>query len=76
MLASIDADVETPGQVARQGAADAGLAAGLFNPDTASADDKYKALVFDASGIAGSDDLREAWGSSTRRCAGSAVAAA
>jgi 3-oxoacyl-[acyl-carrier protein] reductase len=62
VLASIDADVETfPGQVARQGAADAGLAAGLFNPDTASADDKYKALVFDASGIAGSEDLREAW---------------
>ncbi len=62
VLESIGAEVETfPDQVVRQGAADAGLAAGLFNPETASEDDTYKALVFDASGIAGSTDLREAW---------------
>ena len=62
VLESIGAEVETfPGHEARQAAADAGLAAGLFNPDTASEDDTYKALVFDASGIAGGADLREAW---------------
>jgi 3-oxoacyl-[acyl-carrier protein] reductase len=62
VLESIGAEVETfPGAEVRQGAADAGLAAGLFNPDTASDDDTYKALVLDASGIAGSADLREAW---------------
>jgi 3-oxoacyl-[acyl-carrier protein] reductase len=62
VLEAIDAEVDTPpGDPLRQGAADAGLEAGLFNPDTASSDDTYKALVFDATGIAASADLREAW---------------
>jgi len=61
-LAAIDAEVDTPpGDEVRQGAADAGLEAGLFNPDTASSEDTYKALVFDATGIARADDLNEAW---------------
>ncbi len=62
VLEAIGAEVDTPpADEARQGAADAGLEAGLFNPDTASSDDTYGALVFDATGIAGSPDLKEAW---------------
>jgi 3-oxoacyl-[acyl-carrier protein] reductase len=62
VLAAIDADVDTPpGDEVRQGAADAGLEAGLFNPDTASSDDTYKALVFDGTGIAAAGELKQAW---------------
>ena len=45
----------------RRAAADVGLDAGVFNPDVASGDDTFKALVLDASGISSSERLREAW---------------
>ena len=45
----------------RSAAADAGLDAAIFNPEAASADETFKALVFDASGIASIEDLREAY---------------
>ena len=62
VLKAIDAAVETPsGDEVRQGAADAGLDAGLFNPDTASDEETFKAIVFDATGIADASQLREAW---------------
>jgi 3-oxoacyl-[acyl-carrier protein] reductase len=62
VLKAIDAEVETPpGDEVRQGAADAGLDAGLFNADTASEEETFKALVFDATGIADGDSLKEAW---------------
>src|SRR5918992_5362511 len=43
----------------RGAAADAGLDAAVWNPDTSGEEDSFKALVFDASGIAGSGDLGE-----------------
>ncbi len=62
VLRAIDADVHTPlDQEVRQAAADAGLDASIFNPETAPVDQTFKALVFDATGIASSDQLREAW---------------
>jgi 3-oxoacyl-[acyl-carrier protein] reductase len=61
-LASVDAEVRTPLQEeARQAAADAGIEAGIFNPETADEEDRFKALVFDASGIADPADLVEAY---------------
>jgi 3-oxoacyl-[acyl-carrier protein] reductase len=62
VLESIGAEVDTaPGDEVRQGAADAGLDAGLFNPDTATDGDLYKALVFDAGGIADTVQLKQAY---------------
>jgi 3-oxoacyl-[acyl-carrier protein] reductase len=62
VLAAVGAEVQTPlGDEVRQGAAAASLDAGLFNPEVASADETFKALVFDATGIADSDSLKEAW---------------
>lgn len=62
VLASIGAEVSSPVQDdVRRAAADAGLSAGIFNPDTAGQADTFKALVFDASGIRDSASLREAW---------------
>jgi 3-oxoacyl-[acyl-carrier protein] reductase len=62
VLASIEAEVTTtPGDEVRQAAADAGLNAGIFNPEAPREEDTFKALVFDASGIADSDRLGEAW---------------
>jgi 3-oxoacyl-[acyl-carrier protein] reductase len=62
VLKAIDAAVETPsGDEVRQGAADADLDAGLFNPDTASDEETFKAIVFDATGIAEASQLRAAW---------------
>src|SRR5437763_5455230 len=62
VLKAIDAEVDTPSDdEVRRGAADADLEAGLFNPDTASEDETFKALVFDATGIADSASLQEAW---------------
>jgi 3-oxoacyl-[acyl-carrier protein] reductase len=43
----------------RGAAADAGLDAGVWNPETAPEDQSFKALVFDATGIAATADLRE-----------------
>ena len=63
VLKAIDAAVETPsGDEVRQAAADAGLDAGLFNPDTASDEETFKALVFDATGIADASQLRRGVG--------------
>ena len=62
VLAAIDADVHTPvGNEVRTAAADAGLEASIFNAEVAPSDQTFKALVFDASGIASSDELHEAW---------------
>jgi 3-oxoacyl-[acyl-carrier protein] reductase len=43
----------------RGAAAEAGLDAAVWNPDTAPADESFKALVFDATGIAATVDLGE-----------------
>ena len=43
----------------RGAAADAGLDAAVWNPETAGGDATFKALVFDATGIAGTGDLGE-----------------
>ena len=62
VLASIGAEVRTPMQDdVRRAAADAGLSAGLFNPETGGPEDTFKGLVFDASGIGSSQELRAAW---------------
>jgi len=62
VLAAIGATVHTPLQEeARQAAADADIEAPIFNPEVASEEDRFKALVFDASGIADSAQLREAY---------------
>jgi 3-oxoacyl-[acyl-carrier protein] reductase len=61
-LAAVEAEVQTPLQEeARQAAADAGIEAGIFNPETADESDRFNALVFDASGIADPADLVEAY---------------
>jgi 3-oxoacyl-[acyl-carrier protein] reductase len=61
-LAAVEAEVETTlGEAVRQAAADAGLSAGIFNPEVAGEEDTFKALVFDATGITDSQGLREAW---------------
>jgi 3-oxoacyl-[acyl-carrier protein] reductase len=61
VLAGAGASVKTEleGEV-RAAAGEAGLDAGVFNPDTGS-DERFKALVFDATGISDSADLRELW---------------
>jgi 3-oxoacyl-[acyl-carrier protein] reductase len=62
VLAAIDADAFTPmDDDLREAAAQAKLDAGIFNPDAATADQRFKALVFDATGIESSDDLIRAW---------------
>ncbi len=62
VLAAIEAPTRTPPQdEVRRAAADARLEAGIFNPEVASPEDDFKALVFDASGIGDSAALREAW---------------
>ena len=53
VLSGIDAEVHTALEdEARTAAADAGLDAQVFNAETATEDQRFKALVFDASGIA------------------------
>ena len=62
VLAAIDADVHTPlDEHVRTAAADASIEAKVFNPDAAPEDQTFKALVFDASGIESSEQLREVW---------------
>ena len=59
ILGSIGADAYTlPGEHLRAAAADAGLPAKIFNPDAA-ADSRFKALVFDATGLSSCADLAE-----------------
>jgi len=62
ILKAIDADVLTPmDEALRTAAAQARLDAGVFNPEAAAEDQRFKALVFDATGIASSDALEQAW---------------
>ena len=62
ILAAIEADVHTPmDEDVRSAAAAAGLQAKIFNPVAAPAEKTFKALVFDATGIASSEQLREAY---------------
>ena len=58
VLASAGAQVATElREDLRGAAADAGLDAAVWNPETAGEGDSFKALVFDATGIAGTGDL-------------------
>jgi 3-oxoacyl-[acyl-carrier protein] reductase len=60
VLAGIEAEVHTPlHDDVRSAAAEASLDAKIFNPDVASEDQRFKALVFDATGITDSAQLRE-----------------
>jgi 3-oxoacyl-[acyl-carrier protein] reductase len=62
VLAAIGSEVQTPfDDDVRSAAAAADLDAAVFNAQAATDDDTFKALVFDASAIASSDALREAW---------------
>jgi 3-oxoacyl-[acyl-carrier protein] reductase len=62
VLAAIDAEVHTRlDDEVRRAAAKASLEAKAFNPRTASEDETFAALVFDASGIAESTGLRDAF---------------
>ncbi|MBV9839371.1 MAG: short chain dehydrogenase, partial [Solirubrobacterales bacterium] len=62
VLASVQAEAMTAMEdQLRSAAASAGLHAGIWNPETAAADQSFKALVFDTSGIDSSDRLLEAW---------------
>jgi 3-oxoacyl-[acyl-carrier protein] reductase len=62
VLAAIGAEAHTPIQEdVRSAAAAADLDAKLFNPEVAPAEQRFKALVFDATGIASSEELKEAW---------------
>ncbi|HET8977333.1 MAG TPA: 3-oxoacyl-ACP reductase [Solirubrobacteraceae bacterium] len=62
ILAGVGAEVLTPmDEDVRAAAAKAKLDAGVFNPDAAPADQRFKALVFDASGIDSSEELVRAW---------------
>ncbi len=62
VLYSIGAEVHTaPDGDLRSAVANAGLDAKVFNPAAAPAEQTFKALVCDASGIASSDQLRQAW---------------
>jgi 3-oxoacyl-[acyl-carrier protein] reductase len=62
VLEAIDAEVHTPLEHdVRTAAADAGIEARIWNAEAAPEDDTFKALVFDASGIADSTQLHEVW---------------
>jgi 3-oxoacyl-[acyl-carrier protein] reductase len=62
LLARVGAEVHTSleGEL-RQAAAEAGLDARVFNPEVAGAEQTFKALLFDASGIRCSDELVQAY---------------
>ncbi len=61
-LAAAQAEVLTPmDEELRATLADAHLHAGIWNPDAAAERQRFKALVFDASGIRASDQLVAAW---------------
>ncbi len=62
VLAAVEAEVHTPMlQDVRTAAADAGLEAKVWGSDAAPEEQTFKALVFDASGIADSTQLNELW---------------
>jgi len=75
VLKAIEAEVHTPMlEDVRTAAADAGLEAKVFNADAAPDEQTFKALVFDATGIADSAQLHELWaffGPTIRRVRGS-----
>ncbi len=61
-LAAIEARVQTPlGEPLREAVAQAGLAATIFNPEAPAPDQRFKALVLDATGLVGSEDLADAY---------------
>ncbi len=61
VLALAEADVDTPpGEELRTAAAAGDLDAGIWNPEAPSSK-RFKALVFDATGIADSTQLHELW---------------
>ncbi len=61
VLALAEAEVDTPpGDELRAAAAAGDLDAGIWNPEAPSSK-RFKALVFDASGISDSTQLRELW---------------
>jgi 3-oxoacyl-[acyl-carrier protein] reductase len=62
VLAAIGAETFTPmDERLRSAAAAAGLQAGIWNPDATPAEQRFKALVLDATGIDSSDRLVETW---------------
>jgi 3-oxoacyl-[acyl-carrier protein] reductase len=62
VLEAIDAEVRTAlDEEVRTAAADAGLEAGVWNAETATDEERFKGLVFDASGILDSADLNQAY---------------
>ena len=62
VLAAVGAEVHTPmTDEVRAAAAGAELDAKLFNAEVAPSDQTFKALVFDASGISSTDELRAAF---------------
>ena len=61
-LAAIDAEVLTEmDEPVRSAVAEAGLAAAIFNADAAPAEQRFKALVLDASGLRTAEDLTAAY---------------
>jgi 3-oxoacyl-[acyl-carrier protein] reductase len=62
VLAAIGAEVSTAlDDEVRDAVATAGIDAAIWNPDAATEDETFKALVFDATGIRSSEQLHEAW---------------
>ncbi len=62
VLAAVGAEVHTPmTDEVRSAAADAELDAKVFNPEVAPSDQTFNALVFDATGIVSTDQLRAAF---------------
>lgn len=62
VLAAVDAELVTAmDEPLRTAVADTGHDAAIFNPDAAPAGQRFKALVFDATGIGSSEQLIEAW---------------
>jgi 3-oxoacyl-[acyl-carrier protein] reductase len=61
-LVAIDAETVTPmDEPVRTAVAHAGLRAAIFNPDAAPPDQRFKALVLDASGLRRAEDLELAY---------------
>lgn len=61
-LKAVGAAVQTPMEdAARSAAAEAGLEAAIFNPEAASAEQRFKALVLDATALARTEELVDAY---------------
>ncbi|MGA9859098.1 MAG: 3-oxoacyl-ACP reductase [Solirubrobacteraceae bacterium] len=62
VLKTVGADVLTPmDEDLRAAAAKAKLDAAIWNPEAAASDQRFRALVFDATGIGSSEELEQAW---------------